>query len=83
MASSNVQQMVTTRLEPELKDEFVRIAEINKQSTSDVLRKLIQRYVDEAHERELVRQTANIRANTAEEDEAMQWIAAYGVSGND
>lgn len=83
MPALHTQQMVTARLEPELKNEFVRIAESHKQSTSDLLRKLIQRYVDETHEKELVRQTANIRANAAEEDEVMHWIAAYGVNSDD
>lgn len=74
--------LVTFRVEDELKEQFVRAAEQNRQSTSQALRDLVTQYVVDARQKEIARQVANINANS-DEEEAMRFIAALSIDNDD
>lgn len=75
--------LVTFRVEDELKEQFVRAAEQNHQSTSQALRDLVTQYVVDARQKEIARQVANINANSDDEEEAMRFIAALSIDTDD
>ncbi|MCL6706821.1 hypothetical protein M8R20_07410 [Pseudomonas sp. R2.Fl] len=75
--------LISFRVENDLKEQFVRAAGQNKQSTSRVLRDLVQSYVADERRKEIARQVANINAQKDDEEDVMRFIAAVGTSSGD
>ena len=67
----------TLRLDPKLKEDFASIAAQEERSVSDVLRDLMQIYIEkrrrERFEAEARRQSA-LAAESPDEEEVMRWI---------
>ncbi|WP_454851351.1 hypothetical protein [Rhizobium binxianense] len=72
-------QLISTRIDEHLKEQFVESVRLNQQTPSEVLRRFIEDYVRET-ERELIRRdAAEIRANKDDEEDVLNWLGTISV----
>jgi metal-responsive CopG/Arc/MetJ family transcriptional regulator len=68
-----------TRIDPDLRDEFMRAAQSNAQTTSEAMRDAIRLYIKRAKEQRFREQAERISANVEQETEIMTWIAEHSA----
>jgi len=73
--------LISTRVEESFKEQFIRAAELNRETPSEALRRLAEDYVKAARRRRIAEDAAEIRAGEDEAD-VLDWIAAHGAPGD-
>lgn len=70
--------LISTRVDESFKEQFIRAAELNRETPSEALRRLAEAYVREARRKRIAQDAAEISANTADEEDVLSWISAHG-----
>ncbi|YCI05534.1 hypothetical protein M1D34_19125 [Ensifer sp. D2-11] len=83
MSKMSFSTLPSTRVDPDVREQFLRAAEQNHQTPSEAMREAALQYIRKARKKELERQAANIRANREDEEDVMRWIEAHSVGISD
>lgn len=83
MPKTTMSFLPSTRIDPALRDEFLREAKNNHQTTSEAVREAITAYIRRAKEHRIREQAIRIRADTEEEEDVMRFIAENSVAFDD
>jgi predicted transcriptional regulator len=79
MAKPSFSTLPSTRVAPDIRDQFLKAAQQNHQTPSEAMREAALQYIKRSRNAELARQAANIRANREDEEDVMRWIEAHSV----
>lgn len=79
MTKQNFSTLPSTRVDPDVREQFLRAAQQNHQTPSEAMRDAALQYIKKSRNAELARQAANIRANTEDEEDVMRWIEAHSA----